>query len=51
VALLDVVLGVSTEGTKPEEEGEGEEARQDGGEETEWTHGWVFEGGRRLRME
>lgn len=48
MALLDVVLGSPAEGSEPEEKREGEKAGQDGGEETEWTHGCICEGGRRL---
>ena len=51
MALLDVVLGSSAEGPEPEEKREGEEAGHDGGEETEWTHGCICEGGRRLRTQ
>ena len=39
--VLDVVLGISAQGTQAEKEEEGGETEEDGSEETKWTHGWV----------
>ena len=41
MGLLDVVLGISAQGTQAEQEEEGGETEDEGSEETEWTHGWI----------
>ena len=40
MGLLDVVLGISAQGTQTEQEEEGGETEDEGSEKTEWTHGW-----------
>jgi hypothetical protein len=41
VGFLDVILGISAQGTQTEQEEEGGKAEDEGSEETKWTHGWV----------
>lgn len=41
MAFVDIVLGVSAQGSQAEDKEEGEKTGEDGSEETERTHGWI----------